>query len=90
MAHERLSTVAAHLTELSAAVDEVNVARKMVVPKFKLAGRVVGQDADASCPADAPGRSDETPAIRLADAAMLLRDPPLLHLLLHETVRCYS
>ena len=44
-----------------------------------IGGRAVADDNAA--------RLEETPATLLADAAMLLRDPPMTNLVLHETVR---
>ena len=78
----RLNSVSSHIKQLEQALEASSTARTFAI---KLGGRGVGEgDADAAL------RADETPATWLADSAMLLRDPPLLHLLLHETVCCHS
>lgn len=78
---ERLAGISSLLQDLSSSLDSTNGAPRLPV---KFGGRLVGQELDT---AQLAGRVDETPATWAADAAMLLRDPPLLHLLLHETVR---
>lgn len=53
---------------------------------IKLAGVIVGGGEDSDGGESGVGRGDGACAA-LADAAMVLRDPPVLHLLAHEAVR---
>ena len=55
----------------------------------KLGGRGAAQRAgsEASDGGESISRVEDSAAQWLADAGMVLRDPPVLHLLLHETVR---
>ena len=78
---ERLAGISSLLQDLSSSLESTNGAPRLPV---KFGGRLVGQELDT---AELAGRVDDTPVTWAADAAMLLRDPPLLHLLLHETVR---
>lgn len=74
----RLSLLLSQIKQQESAIEASSTTRTFAI---KLGGRGVGEgDGDAAL------RAEETPSTWLADSAMLLRDPPLLHLLLHEAV----
>lgn len=59
---------------------------EMVTALESLEARVSRPMAGAREPESSKGAEDPA-VVALADCAMILRDPPALHLLLHETVR---
>ena len=56
----------------------------------KLVGRAAARAAasENSDGGESISRAGDSAEMWLADAGMVLRDPPVIHLLLHETVRC--
>ena len=77
---ERLKAISAHVEKLERDVDSAAASRKSV-PKFRLVAQGMhSENSDG-------GASEDMPATWLADAGLILRDPPVLHLLLHETAR---
>lgn len=64
----------------------IAAAMRPVRKVIKLAGVVVGTGDDSDGGESTIGRAEDTASLWLADAGMVLRDPPVLHLLLHEAV----
>ncbi len=75
--------ISAQIEKFERAVESAASTRK-IVPKF--GGRVVAQGVTSENSDGGDSRPEDTPATWLADAGMILRDPPMLHMLLHETV----
>ena len=50
-------------------------------------GRRPAADSEMGDGPEGTGYAEDTPLSALADAGMILRDPPVFHMLLHETVR---
>ena len=81
---ERLKAISAHVEKLERDVESASASRKSV-PKFRLVAQ--GMQSENSDGGASVSRPEDTPATWLADAGLILRDPPVLHLLLHETAR---
>lgn len=79
----RLKEIVAHLETLEAAA-VAPASKQRITAKLT---RRPAADSENPDGADAAGRPEETPLSNLADASMILRDPPVFHMLLHETVR---
>ena len=71
---------------LAKAITDASTGARRFIPI--IGGRAVSQAAHGEADGDGSApRTEESPATLLADAVMLLRDAPLMNLMLHETVR---
>ena len=80
----RLKEIVGHLETLEKAVSAPGPSKQRLAVKL---GRRAGADSEISDGGEGTCRPEETALTNLADAGMILRDPTVLHMLLHETVR---
>jgi len=85
--HERLARVHDVVKRCERAVESVAPARKTVKLNVKLTGPALSDNSNGGESISIP---EDTPVTMLADAAMILRDTPVFHMLLHETVRLFG
>jgi hypothetical protein len=83
--HKRLKDIHAILEAFEKAAATSALATQKIVLKI---GRAAPQAAGSenSDGGESISRVEDSALLWLADAGMILRDPPVLHLLLHETV----
>ena len=80
----RLKEICAHLEALEKAAQASAVSKQRLAAKLGRRGAAESENSDGG---DGTGRPEDAALSNLADAGMILRDPAVLHMLLHETVR---
>jgi hypothetical protein len=83
----RLKEICAHLEALEKAAQASAISKQRIAVKL---GRRGAAESEISDGADGTGRPEDAASSDLVDAGMILRDPAVLHMLLHETVRSAS
>ena len=80
----RLKEIGAHLEALEKAGQASAMSKQRLAVKLGRRGAAESENSDGG---EGSGRPEDPALSSLADAGMILRDPAVFHMLLHETVR---